>query len=78
MDIDTRRKLDLMRSSLVLPAPADSKKSTRLSQITSDLEGMYGSGKYCRSQTYCMGLTDMSNVIATSRDESLLLEMWQG
>tara|TARA_R110000751_G_scaffold91266_3_gene178892 strand:- start:77400 stop:79193 length:1794 start_codon:yes stop_codon:yes gene_type:complete len=78
VDSDTRRKLELMRNSLVLPAPADSEKSARLSQITSDLEGMYGSGKYCRSENDCMGLTDMSNIMSTSRDEALLLEMWQG
>ncbi|MGK0268062.1 MAG: peptidyl-dipeptidase A [Paraglaciecola sp.] len=75
---DTRRKLDLMRYSLVLPTPADPLKSARLSQISSDLEGMYGSGEYCRTESDCMGLTDMSNIMATSRDESLLLEMWQG
>ena len=78
VDKDTRRKLDLMRNSLVLPAPANSEKSTRLSQITADLEGMYGSGEYCRSEDDCLGITDMSNVMATSRDEPLLLEMWQG
>jgi len=78
VDSDTRRKLDLMRNSLVLPAPSDPEKSARLSQITSDLEGMYGSGKYCRTKSDCMGLTDMSNIMSTSRDEALLLEMWQG
>ncbi|WP_299074421.1 M2 family metallopeptidase [uncultured Paraglaciecola sp.] len=78
VDADTRRKLDLMRNSLVLPAPAAPEKSARLSQITSDLEGMYGSGKYCRSDNDCMSLTDMSNIMSTSRDEALLLEMWQG
>lgn len=78
VDKDTRRKLYLMRNSLVLPAPANSEKSTRLSQITADLEGMYGSGEYCRSEDDCLGITDMSNVMATSRDEPLLLEMWQG
>lgn len=78
VDSDTRRKLDLLRYSLVLPAPGDAEKSTRLSQIKSDLEGMYGSGKYCRTESDCMGLTDMSNIMSTSRDESLLLEMWQG
>jgi peptidyl-dipeptidase A len=78
VDPDTRRKLDLMRNSLVLPAPANPEKSARLSQITSDLEGMYGSGKYCKTENDCMGLTDMSSVMSTSRDEALLLEMWQG
>jgi peptidyl-dipeptidase A len=78
VDPDTRRKLNLMRNSLVLPAPADFDKSARLSQITSDLEGMYGSGKYCRSENDCMSLTEMSSVMSTSRDEALLKEMWQG
>jgi peptidyl-dipeptidase A len=78
VDADTRRKLNLMRNGLVLPAPADAKKSERLAQITSDLEGMYGSGKYCRSEEDCMRLTDMSNIMATSHDPKLLLEMWQG
>lgn len=78
VDPDTRRKLDLMRNGLVLPAPANAEKSARLSQITSDLEGMYGSGKYCRTENDCMSLTQMSSTISTSRDEALLLEMWQG
>jgi len=78
VDADTRRKLNLMRNGLVLPAPADAKKSERLAQITSDLEGMYGSGKYCRSEEECLRLTEMSNIMATSHDPQLLLEMWQG
>ena len=78
VDSDTRRKLDLMRNSLVLPAPANEDKSARLSQITSELEGMYGSGKYCRSDDECMSLTEMSSIMATSRNEPELLEMWQG
>ncbi|MFT4994043.1 MAG: peptidyl-dipeptidase A [Paraglaciecola sp.] len=75
---DTRRKLDLMRNGLTLPSPADPVKSERLAKISSDLEGMYGSGKYCRSDGECMRLTDMSEIMATKRDPKLLLEMWQG
>lgn len=78
VDADTRRKLNLMRNSLVLPAPADPKKSQKLSQITSDLEGMYGSGKYCPDKESCMGLTEMSAIMASSRDEAKLLDLWQG
>lgn len=67
-----------MRNGLVMPAPSDSQKSTRLAQIGSDLEGMYGSGKYCRNENECFGLTDMANMMATERDHELLLEMWEG
>ncbi len=75
---DTRRKLDLMRYSLVLPAPTDASKSARLSVITSQLEGMYGSGKYCPTEGTCLGLTDMTSTMASSRDHQQLLDIWQG
>jgi peptidyl-dipeptidase A len=75
---DTRRKLDLMRNGLILPSPADPDKSQRLATITSNLGGIYGSGKYCRSENDCMGLTEMSGIMANERDPALLLEMWQG
>ncbi|WJG07872.1 M2 family metallopeptidase [Aliiglaciecola sp. LCG003] len=78
VDTDTRRKLNLMRNGLVMPAPADPDKSARLAELGSQLSGMYGSGKYCRSEEECFRLTDMSNIMATERDPKLLLEMWQG
>jgi len=78
VDDDTRRKLDLLKYSLVLPPPSDPEKSERLAQIGTDMEGMYGSGKYCRENGACWGLTDMANIMATKRDADLLLEVWQG
>lgn len=78
VDQDTRRMLTLMRNSLVMPAPTDSEKSERLSAIGSELSGIYGSGKYCRSDDECFRLTDMSNIMAEQREPELLLEMWQG
>lgn len=78
VDADTRRKLDLMRYGLIMPAPEDAKKSERLAQIGSELSGMYGSGKYCRSEDECFSLTDMNNMMANERDHELLLEMWKG
>lgn len=78
VDADLRRKLDLMRTSLTMPPPASPMKSERLAQISSELDGMYGKGKYCRSEGDCIGLVDMSAEMATSRDADLLLEYWQG
>lgn len=78
VDPDTRRKLNLMRNGLVMPAPADEAKAARLSQLGSELGGMYGSGKYCRSEDECFRLTEMANIMATERDHELLLEMWEG
>ncbi|WP_026375663.1 M2 family metallopeptidase [Aestuariibacter salexigens] len=78
VDADTRRKLDLMRYGLVLPAPQDPAKSERLAELGAELEGLYGSGRYCRDDNTCWRLTDMSAKMATERDADLLLEMWQG
>ena len=78
VDADLRRKLDLMRTSLTMPPPASPLKSERLAQISSELDGMYGKGKYCRSEDDCIGLVDMSAAMATSRDADLLLEYWKG
>lgn len=78
VDADTRRQLDLLRNSLVLPPPSDSAKSERLAQIGTEMEGMYGSGQYCRSEDECWGLTEMGAKMATERDADLLLDIWKG
>ncbi|MDO6712237.1 M2 family metallopeptidase [Aliiglaciecola sp. 2_MG-2023] len=78
VDADTRRKLNLMSNILVMPAPGDPEKSARLAQIGSELGGMYGAGKYCRTEDECFSLPEMSNIMATERDPKLLLEMWEG
>lgn len=78
VDADTRRQLDLLRYGLTMPPPGDPKKSERLAAIGSDLGGMYGAGKYCRSDDECFSLVEMSAQMSTSRDPDLLLEFWKG
>lgn len=78
VDADTRRKLNLLRSGLTMPAPANTEKSERLAEIGSELEGMYGSGKYCPQGKDCMTLTQMGGVMANSRNAEELLDLWQG
>jgi len=78
VDADTRRQLNLMRNSFVMPPPADAQKSERLAQIGSELDGMYGKGKYCREDGECWNLGQMSAKMATVRDADLMLEIWKG
>lgn len=78
LDPDTRRMMDSLRYSLVLPAPSDAAKSERLAQIGTEMEGMYGAGQYCREDGTCWGLTDMANKMANERNADLLLEVWKG
>ncbi|RYV01746.1 peptidyl-dipeptidase [Shewanella sp. OPT22] len=72
------RKLNALRTSLVLPAPLDPKKNAELAQISAELNGMYGKGKYCFQDGNCMTLPELSAIMAESRDPAKLLEVWKG
>ncbi|WP_102795202.1 M2 family metallopeptidase [Bowmanella denitrificans] len=78
VDANTRRQLDLLLNSFVLAPPSAPEKSERLSQISSELDGMYGKGEYCRKDGECWDLGQMTAKMARSRDHELLLEIWQG
>jgi len=79
---DVQRKLDLLRTSLTLAAPRDPAKRAELSALTTQLEGMYGKGKYCRKSAAgaeeCLDLNDLSRILTTSRDPKELLDVWRG
>ena len=73
-----RRQLNILKQSLVLPAPQDSEKSAELAKIGADLGSMYGKGSYTTKDGKKLSLGDMTSIMATSRDYDELLEMWQG
>jgi len=82
---DLRRKLDLLKLGLTLPAPDDPEKTGELTRITSRLESIYGTGKYCPEGTSeiaepgaCLGLLDLERIIGSSRDPDELREAWVG
>ncbi len=78
VDADTRRQLELLKNSLTMPPPADTKKAERLAKIGSELSAMYGSGEYCSNDGSCKSLVEMSSEMATLRDADKLLEYWAG
>ncbi|WP_371378464.1 M2 family metallopeptidase [Thalassotalea aquiviva] len=75
---EQRRKLNILKQALVLPAPQDSEKSAELAKISSDLGGMYGKGTYTNASGQELSLVDMSAIMSTSRDYDQLLDVWQG
>ncbi len=75
---DLRRKLDLLKSSLVLPSPMDPAKANELSTLATSLNSFYGQGKYCADGEECKDLGDLSKIMASSTDEKELLDAWQG
>ncbi|WP_299008396.1 M2 family metallopeptidase [uncultured Shewanella sp.] len=73
-----KRKLNILRSSLVLPAPLDPNKNAELAQLNAELNGLYGKGKYCLKDGRCLTQPELSVIMAESKDPALLLEVWQG
>ncbi len=74
LDFDTRRKLDILKSGLVLPAPADDKKTAELSKITAKLDATYAKG--CTETGECFTLGELSDIMANSNDEKELKQAW--
>ena len=68
LDYDTRRKLDMLRSGIVVPAPQDAGKTAEQAGIGARLSSMYGKGRYCREDGSCLALGELENIMARSRD----------
>jgi peptidyl-dipeptidase A len=75
---DTRRKIDLLKTSRPLAAPRNAAKQTELTEITTSMESLYGSGKYCPEPGNCFDLGQLSKIIASSTDAGELLDAWVG
>src|SRR5216683_2679032 len=78
---DVRRKLTLLKlAAIPLPAPSDPKLQAELTQITKWMEGTYGKGKYCRgpNNTDCLDVNAITKIMAESRNEGELLDVWRG
>lgn len=71
-----QRKLDQFFLGLNIPGPVDTNLNQELSELKSELESMYGSGKSCNDSGECRNLQQLSEVIETSRDPKELLKAW--
>jgi len=78
IDVDTRRKLDMLRSGIVIPAPSDAAKTAEQSEIGAKMSSIYGKGEYCYADGKCLDLGQLSDIMAESRDPDALLEAWNG
>jgi peptidyl-dipeptidase A len=84
LDPATARSLQLIKLSVSAPAPADAAKRTELATLGTELEAMYGEGKYCPSGDStsgakgCQNLDELSEILATSRDYAQLTQAWAG
>lgn len=59
--------------------PSDPAQLAELTQLASQLEAMYGSGRYCPPDGgECQDLGDLEDIIDSSRDPAKLLAAWSG
>ena len=79
---ETARAIMLLKLGTSLPPPNDPAKLTELTKIATKMEGMYGSGAYCKTEgdaKSCRQLGELEDVLrdpaATYEDQ---LDAWQG
>ncbi len=72
------RKMKLLKLQLTLAAPSNSAESAEVTQLEAKMEGMYGSGKYCRAGGKCLDLEEITRIMRTSRDPAELKDVWDG
>jgi len=81
-DADTRRTLQLLRTSPTLPPPSEPALRDELTSLSARLEGHYGSAKSCHpdpadaTKQVCRDLGDLSKVLSSSQDWDELARAW--
>ena len=78
MDADTARAIELLKLSTSAPAPNDADKRNEIAALRTEMSGMYGEGKYCRSDNDCLSGSELELKMQEVRDYDELLDYWQG
>ena len=73
-----RRKLNLIKSSFVMPSPLDEGLAGEISTISAELDAMYGTGQHCFGEGDCYDLEAFEKIIDNARDPEELLRAWEG
>ena len=77
VDAVTRRKLDLLKRSLVLPAPDRPGAADALATIASRLDSTYSTGKFSYAGK-TLTLNEAEDILASSRDPAVTKAVWEG
>ena len=75
---ENRRKLNLIKSSFVMPSPLNEELAGEISSISAELDAMYGTGEHCFADDDCYDLEAFEAIIDNSRDPNELLKAWEG
>ncbi|HEX6860729.1 MAG TPA: M2 family metallopeptidase [Caulobacteraceae bacterium] len=77
VDAVTRRKLDILKRSLVLPSPQRPGAADELATLSSKLDSIYSTGKF-EHHGKTLTLNDAEDIMAESRDPAELKAVWEG
>lgn len=77
VDAELRRKLDLLRGGLVLPAPNRPGAAAELSEIATRLDSTYATGRF-EFNGEMITLDDASALLAESRDPAVTRALYEG
>ncbi len=75
LSYDTARKLDRMRTLIVLPAPTRAGAAEEVATLKARMQGIYGKGQGTRGGKALNG-SDIEAAMGASRDPAELKEMW--
>ena len=75
LSFDTKRKIDLLRSGITLPAPARAGAADELATIVTRMSSQYGKGRGTLDGKPING-SDIEAAMGTVRDPAKLQEMW--
>ncbi|MCB2059882.1 MAG: M2 family metallopeptidase [Novosphingobium sp.] len=75
VDKETARKLTMMRTGIVTPAPTAPGAAEQVSALTTEMQGIYGKGQGTLEGKPISG-SDIEEKMGTVRDPALLKEMW--
>lgn len=90
LDPELRRKFVLLKLALSAPPPSNAAEAAELTTLTTSMEADYGKGSYCSpvlqgrgnakrdTTNTCLEIGELSQILATSRDPAVLLDVWQG
>jgi len=77
VDPVTRRKLDILKRALVLPAPQRPGAAEQMATIGSRMDSVYSTGKF-EYKGKMITLNDAEDILAESRDPEELKAVWEG
>ena len=78
---DVKRKFELLKLGIGLPAPSDPALRSEATAKAASLDAAYGRGRYCppgAKDEQCLGIDQLDVKMAESRDPKELAAMWAG